>query len=205
MTLDNLRTIMPNCKHPELFIDHINEVFKAYGWDEIPIQAAFLGQIAHESQELNALSENCNYSPQFLMKFYNKKFLTRSPFDFKGKPEKIANIIYANRFGNGNEASGDGYRYRARGGIGITWKFNYEKIKELLGIDCVNHPEMLEEPEWAIKASAAFFKWQKLDQLALKNDLDALTKKVNVAALGADKRDAYTIKAARVLGGKWNS
>jgi len=194
---------MPNCKHPELFIDHINEVFNSYGWDDIPIQAAFLGQIAHESTELNQLAETCNYSAKFLITHYKTKFVARNPYDYVGKPEAIANIIYAKKYENGDIESGDGWRYRGRGAIQITFKYNYWKIGQLLNMDFVESPELLEEPEWAIKSAGAFFKWQKLDELAKKNDLDALTAKINAAGLGSDQRNAYTKKAAEVL--KWTS
>ena len=114
------------------------------------------------------------------------------------KPEKIANRVYADRMGNGNEASGDGWKFRGRGLIQLTGKDNYQQFAKDYGIDCVKNPDLLLEPQFAL-ASACWF-WQKrnLNTFADKDDIVMVTKRVNGGVNGLNDRQQYLDSFKRI-------
>ena len=105
-------------------------------------QAMFLAQLDHESG-LKPISENFNYSASALLRVFGKYFTPALAVEYERKPEKIANRVYANRMGNGDECSGDGWKYRGRGFIQTTGKTNYKLLSMHTGIDYVNNPDLL--------------------------------------------------------------
>jgi len=145
--------------------------------------AHFLGQVAHESGNFAADTENLNYSADGLRKTFAKYFtVSATAIKYARKPEMIANKVYANRMGNGDEASGDGYKYRGRGAIQLTGKANYKAFS-----DYVKDPSIMENPEQVAKkyyfeSAIFFFVHNKLFNLCNKVDdasVMALTKRVN--------------------------
>ena len=137
--------------------------------------AAFLAQIAHESQELNRLVENLNYSAAALMSTWPKRFPTLADAEpYARQPERIANRAYANRLGNGAEQSGDGWRYRGRGIIQVTGRGNYHEIGAALALPLDVQPELLEQPANAALSASWFWKSHLLNPLAdhQTNDID---------------------------------
>lgn len=152
-------------------------------------KAHFLSQIAHESGEFNFVVENLNYSQEALMRTWPKRFPninTAAPYH--RNPERIANLVYANRLGNGPESSGDGWRYRGRGLIQITGKFNYSTCGAALGIDLATNPQLLEEPKYAVESAAWFWGTNGLNELADKDDVVAVTRRINGGTNGLDDR-----------------
>jgi putative chitinase len=159
----------------------------------------FLAQIAHESNGLTHLEENLNYSAGRLAQVW-KKFAVNPDADphervpnqiamrYDHRPEKLANFIYANRNGNGDEASGDGWRYRGRGPLQHTGKGNYQLVKDRTGIDCVEFPELLEIPIYGARAAAAHWAVMGLNALADANNFDAITLKINGGMNGSEDR-----------------
>ena len=106
-----------------------------------------MAQIEHESN-LEPISENLNYSESALLRVFGKYFTEETAKEYARKPEKIANVVYANRMGNGDTASGDGFKYCGKGFIQLTGKNNYKSLTEFTGIDYVSNPEMLlNEPD----------------------------------------------------------
>lgn len=144
----------------------------------------FLAQCAHESGYFRRLVENLNYSLEGLIKVFPKyfKYGFRDPYEYRNKPQKIANIVYANRLGNGNEKSGDGWKYRGRGLIQITGKANYDKCLAALGR---TEPEYLETVEGAVRS--AIWYW-KVNLLYNEQNMNLITKRINGGYNGLEDR-----------------
>lgn len=145
-----------------------------YNIDTPNRKRAFLAQVGHESGQLSAVSENLNYSASALRRVFGKYFPDDiAANEYARKPEMIANKVYANRMGNGDEASGDGWKYRGRGLIQITGKNNYEDLNvDMLGrnpgINLLQNPDLLATPEYAALSAAWFWKKSGLNELADK-------------------------------------
>jgi len=163
--------------------------------------AAFLAQCAHESGNFRTLHENLNYKAEGLMRIFHKYFPDEDTANaYAHNQEKIANRVYANRMGNGDEDSGDGFRYCGRGLIQLTGKTNYETCGNELQVDLDSNPEYLESPEGAAR-SAAWFWWSRdLNELADTGDIKAITKRINGGFIGLEERTALYDRALSVLG-----
>jgi putative chitinase len=154
--------------------------------------AHFLAQCAHESANFTALKENLNYSADGLRKIFPKYFPT---IDFATKyarqPEKIANRVYASRMGNGDELSGEGFKFRGRGFIQLTGKSNYQAFSTFIGEDCVANPDLV-ATKYPLASAAFFFDKNKLWDICDKGDhpdhVLAVTKRVNGGTHGYDDR-----------------
>lgn len=113
----------------------------------------------------------------------------------------VANHVYANRMGNGDEDSGDGWAFRGRGLIQITGRANYQALADQLGTDFVNQPDLLEQPEYATLSSAWFCSAHHLNRLADANDVEGITRVINGGLNGLDGRKARTQTALACFGG----
>ena len=154
----------------------------------VPLRIAhFMAQIEHESG-LKPISENLNYSAKRLITIFPKYFNLSFVSNFANKPEKIANRVYANRMGNGNEASGEGWKYRGRGFIQITGKENYFRLANDTDIDCLKNPDLLLEEANAMISALWFWDLKGLNSLADKNDIIGITKKINGGNIGLEHR-----------------
>ena len=149
--------------------------------------AHFMAQIEHESG-LKPIAENLNYSAQGLMQTFSKYFTTTEALIFANKPEKIANRVYANRMGNGEEKSGDGWKYRGRGFLQITGKINYFQLANDTDLDCLKNPDLLLEEANAMISALWFWNKAGLNKLADKNDLKGITRKINGGYNGLEHR-----------------
>jgi putative chitinase len=159
--------------------------------------AHFFGQTAHETGGFKAFSENLNYSSKGLLGIFKKYFADAAvAAKYERKPEQIANRVYASRMGNGDEASGDGWKYRGRGALQLTGKSNYEAFAKWL-----NKPELLEKPdavaaEHAFDSARFFFDRNKLWDICDKGVNDetilALTKRINGGTHGLEDRASRT-------------
>jgi putative chitinase len=153
----------------------------------------FLAQCWHESGALSAVEENMNYSAKRLLVVFPKYFDVTRAQRYAGKPQMIANRVYANRMGNGNEDSGDGWRFRGRGIIGTTGRANYKEYadSEFCVGDLMSHPEWLAQSPGAYK-SAMFFWWKNnCNKWADADDVDGLTKRINGGFNGLSDRKRY--------------
>jgi putative chitinase len=170
-----------------------------------PVRAAhFFAQTAHESGNFKAFSENLNYSADGLTKIFGKYFDAAAAAKAARNPEKIANRVYANRMGNGNEASGDGWKYRGRGALQLTGKDNYKAFADYL-----KKPEIMDNPdlvatEYSFESAIFFFEKNKLwaicDQGVGDAAITALTKRINGGTHGLDDRKEKTKKFAAMVG-----
>ena len=149
--------------------------------------AHFMAQIEHESG-LKPISENLNYSKYGLLRTFKKYFGDLSAQIYANKPEKIANRVYANRMGNGNEASGEGWKYRGRGFIQITGKENYFRLANDTDIDCLKNPDLLLEEPNAMLSALWFWNLKGLNKFADKNDIVGITKRINGGINGLEHR-----------------
>jgi len=148
ITLSQLQQIMPRAgQRAEAFLDRLNDAMEEFSIDTPLRQAAFLSQAAHESNQLASLTENLNYSAVRLRQVWPTRFQNDEvAAAYANNPQKLASKVYASRMGNGDEASGDGYRYCGRGIFQLTGKDNYERCGTALGIDLVAHPELVVGP-----------------------------------------------------------
>ena len=164
-----------------------------------PVRAAhFFAQTAHETGGFKAFSENLNYSAQGLQGIFGKYFPGTLEESYARNPEKIANRVYADRMGNGNEASGDGWKYRGRGALQLTGKANYEAFAKYLG-----KPEIVTNPDlvattYAFESAMFFFDknklWDICDKGVSKETILALTKRINGGTHGLADREEKTFK-----------
>ncbi|MGG5486244.1 glycoside hydrolase family 19 protein [Gaetbulibacter sp. PBL-D1] len=140
--------------------------------------AHFFAQIHHESN-LKPVEENLNYSSTALLRVFKKYFTYSQSLEYARKPEAIANRVYANRMGNGNEMSGDGWKYRGRGFIQLTGKNNYKAITKDTGIDYLNNPELLLKEADAMISALWYWNNHNLNHYADRDDLMTITKRIN--------------------------
>lgn len=197
---EQLSQIMPRASAESLerYYQPLNEAMEKFHIDNPKKVAMFLAQLAHESDSFRFSSENLNYSAQGLMKTWPRIFPTLEIANlYARKPEKIASRAYGNRMGNGSESTADGWKFRGRGLIGITGRTNYEACGKGIGADLLNHPELLEGPEYAT-ASAAWF-WNKYVDGIDPEDIEKVTRKINGGLIGLDSRKAFWEVAKRVV------
>jgi putative chitinase len=172
----------------DMFCMPLNDAMEKFRINTFTRRAAFFGQIAVESAQLKYTRENLNYSAKGLLKVFPRYFTQDNVSEFAYKPEKIANHVYANRGGNGDESSGDGWRYRGAGLIQTTLKDNFISTGNGIGADLVNHPELLEKPVYAAESAAWYFMAHGCNELADLGDFRTLTKRINSALLAFDDR-----------------
>jgi putative chitinase len=164
-----------------------------------PIRAAhFFAQTSHETGGFKAFSENLNYSAQGLQGIFGKYFPGTLEESYARQPEKIANRVYADRMGNGNEASGDGWKFRGRGALQLTGKANYEAFAKYLGNNEVMENPDLVATKYSFESAMFFFERNKLWAICDQGINDAailtLTKRINGGTHGLEDRKAKTYK-----------
>ena len=164
-----------------------------------PIRAAhFFAQTAHETGGFKAFSENLNYSASGLQGIFGKYFPGTLEESYARNPEKIANRVYADRMGNGNEASGDGWKYRGRGALQLTGKANYKAFADYLGKQEIMETPDLVATTYAFESAMFFFDknklWSICDQGVNEAAILSLTKRINGGTNGLDHRKVLTNK-----------
>jgi putative chitinase len=198
ITIELLQAMCPKTKRTILegYVEPLNTVAQYYDMFENPKRCAgFLAQIAHESGGFTAVVENLNYSAKGLMGTFKKYFPTEElAKQYERKPEKIANRVYANRMKNGDEASGDGFRFRGRGLIQLTGRDNYTKFANDLGISIEETVAYLETPNGAVSSAGWFWDNNNLNGYCDRDDFIGLTKRINGGTIGlADRQHHYHI------------
>lgn len=162
--------------------------------------AAFLAQVAHESDTFAVILENLNYSAAALMETWPEHFNTANAGAYEHQPIKIANLAYANRMGNGPEESGDGYLYRGRGPLQTTGKSDYLSLGSILGFDLVKSPDLLLQPGFGALAAAWEWNRSNLNLYADLGDFEKITRVINGGLLGEPDRLARYQKALAAFG-----
>lgn len=201
-----LLQIFPNAgPRAGVFVPALNRAMQRY-WIDSPVrQAAFLAQIGHESAQLTALVENLNYGAQGLANTWPKRYRGADgkpnalALYLARHPQAIANNTYAGRNGNGDEASGDGWLYRGRGLIMVTGRANYRAAGVGIGQPLEDHPELLEQAEWAATSAAWWWSSHGLNELADAGKFEQITRVINGGLNGQADRLTLWEKAKAVL------
>jgi len=183
------------------WVEPLNATIQKFSIFTLKEQAAFIGQLSHECNHFTVLQENLNYRAETLQALFHTHFKPEEYAVFAHQPEKIANRVYANRCGNRNEASGDGFRYRGRGCIQLTFHDNYWHCGQALGQDFVANPDLVSTPLWAVMSSGWFWATHGCNQLAQAENEEGLCKRVNGGLNGLSSRIELTKKAYQVLSG----
>ena len=202
ITVEQFRHLFPHNANAEAWVSALNDVLPSYEINTPQRIAAFLAQCGHESNGFTVLQENLNYSADGLNKIFHKYFPTlESAQPYARQPEHIANKVYANRMGNGDEHSGDGYKYRGRGPIQLTGKTNYAECSDFLFQDdtLVQNPDLLLEAEYALH-SACWFWWKNdLNTYADAGDMLGAPKRINGGTIGLEDRIAHYNEATQLF------
>lgn len=200
VTLPILQKLFPTGKDLPAFADAMARYCPAYGVDAPRREAAFLAQVGHESGGLSRWVENLSYSAEGLVRVWPNRFTPELAGQYARQPERIANKVYANRMGNGDEASGDGWTHRGRGLIQLTGRSNYTALATDTGRRLETLPAWLETPEGATVSALWFWKRNKLNRFVDAGDFLGLTKAINGGTNGYDDRKARWEAAKKALG-----
>ena len=201
LTVSQLKQMVPGITHADHWIEAFDQLLPDYEINTPKRVAAFIAQCAHESGNFRFLKENLNYKAESLMKTFPKYFSDRDTANAYAKqPVKIANRVYANRMGNGDEASGDGYKYCGRGLIQLTGKTNYDWFAASLEISSTEASEYLETFEGAAQSACWFWESNNLNVEADAGDIKKMTKKINGGYIGLDDRIKHYEHALHILG-----
>src|ERR1051326_195474 len=192
-----------NGKLPAAVIAQIPDTAKEFGITTNLRLAHFLAQCALESSGFTATVENLNYSAQRLLQVFPKYFRGVDPNAYAHNPQKIGNRVYANRMGNGDEASGDGFKFRGRGYIQLTGKNNYTSFSKFVGEDCVANPDLV-ATKYPLASAAFYFSsnniWKICDRGADDATVTSVTKAVNGGTHGLAERIQNFKKFIQALG-----
>ena len=209
LTLNQLKQLLPKNKYVEHWHHALHQLLPDYDIDTPHRIAAFVAQCSHESGGFTTLKENLNYKPQSLRRLFPKYFtddaIANQYCARPNKQEAIANRIYANRMGNGDESSGDGYRYCGRGLIQLTGRSNYQSFADSIEVDgrplkIDEVPEYLATFQGASQSACWYWETNNLNQWADKGDILTLTKRINGGTIGLEDRKKHYEHALHVLG-----
>lgn len=202
ITKEQLSQIIPGNAYLDHWLHALNEILSEYEIDTPQRVASFLAQCAHESGSFKFLKENLNYKAESLTKVFPKYFKTLDEAKkYAHQQEKIANKIYANRMGNGDESSGDGFRYCGRGLIQLTGKNNYTMFAGSLDMPVEDVPEYLQTFEGAVQSACFFWETNNLNKFADSGDILNMTKKINGGTIGLEDRIKHYNHALHIFGG----
>jgi putative chitinase len=204
LTKDQLRKLLPRNPYIDQWHSALSQLLPDYNINTPQRIAAFVAQCAHESGNFMVLRENLNYRAPTLRKIFPKYFPTDAmAAEYASKPNKqeaIANLVYANRMGNGPPESGDGWRYAGKGLIQLTGKSNYTWFAASLDISVEEASEYLLTFEGAAQSACWFWETNNLNQWADKGDILTLTKRINGGTIGLEDRIKHYEHALHVLG-----
>ncbi len=204
VTKDTLAKIMPKANATDIdrYLKAIRTGLERYQINTPLRVAHFIAQIAHESGSFRYSSENLNYSATALRSVFGKYFKTEDEANqYARKPEKIANRVYGGRMGNGDETTGEGWKFRGRGLIQLTGKENYQKCAKAIGKEIDKDPDKLaSDPEAAVLAAGWFWDSRKLNNYADNDDVMTITRRINGGTHGLDDRKAYLARAKQAFG-----
>jgi putative chitinase len=204
LTKDQLRKLLPRNPYIDQWHSALSQLLPEYNINTPQRIAAFVAQCAHESGNFMVLRENLNYRAVTLRKIFPKYFPTDAMAnEYASKPnrqEAIANLVYANRMGNGGPETGDGWRYAGKGLIQLTGKSNYTWFAASLQIPVEEASEYLLTFEGAAQSACWFWETNNLNQWADKGDIVTLTKRINGGTIGLDDRIKHYEHALHVLG-----
>ena len=204
LTLSQLKQLLPKNPYVEHWHHALEQLFPDYDINTPKRMAAFIAQCAHESGGFMILKENLNYKAATLRKIFPKYFPNdQIAQEYASKPNKqvaIASRVYANRMGNGDEASQEGWKFCGRGLIQLTGRSNYQAFADSLEMSIDDVPEYLATFEGAAQSACWFWETNKLNQWADAGDILTLTKRINGGTIGLEDRKKHYDHALHVLG-----
>jgi len=191
--------------------DQAADLFKEFGLDASPNRIHFfMAQIGHESGGGASLEEKLSYTAPRMAAVWPNRFAVNPKAKppqpnalakkLERNPQALANNVYANRMGNGPEASGDGFRFRGRGLIQLTGRDGYDNVGKAAGIDLIAAPDRASAPADALRVALGFWKWKKANPVCDTGDFAQLTKLVNGGIIGLAERQAWLAKSRSILG-----
>lgn len=206
VTPDQIDMAVPDARYEDIlkYVEFLNEGMEHYQINTPDRVCAFIAQVAHECADFRRVEENLNYSWQGLRNTWPTRFPTAEfAQQYHRQKEKIANYVYANRFGNGNEASGDGWRFRGRGLIQTTFHDNYKAYAEAIGdASIISEPSLLAQPRHAALSACYYWSTKGLNALAdigTEVAFNKITNKINGKDVGKLSRLDNWIEARKVL------
>ena len=181
------------------YLPQFKTVLSEHGIDTDLRVAHFLAQVMHESGKLRWIRENLNYSTDALLRVFGTYYSSRQTADRDARqPERIGSVVYANRMGNGPPESGDGFRYRGRGFIQLTGKSNYRQFSQWIGEDVAENPDLV-ATRYPVHSAVHYWVKRKINIEADRDDIDAVTKKINGGLNGLASRVALLAVAKQRL------
>ena len=201
ITQDQLSQVLPGNQYIDNWLDSLNQTLPAYDITTVNRIAAFLGETYVESAAYTELHENLNYRATSLMREWPKHFPTLDiATQYANNPEAIANRAYANRMGNGDEASGDGWRYCGRGLIQITGRDNYQAFANSVGMDINSVPAYLQTFNGAVVSACWFWQNNDLNHLADAWDIDTISIRISGGTNSSIEREQQCSRVQQILG-----
>lgn len=204
-TIEQCRELLKGNSEADEWHEAMLEILPIYDITSKHRVAAFIAQCAHESNKFKVIEENLNYSADGLNKIFPKYFerAGRDAQEYHRQPEKIANVVYANRMDNGDTASGDGWRFRGRGVIQLTGRHNYTKFGETLGYTAEQVVTYVSTKKGALESACWYWDSNGLNKWADAQDIKTLTKRINGGYIGLEDRIHHYEHALEVLGEDW--
>ena len=183
------------------------EILPLWEVDTAERVAMFIAQCGHESGGFRVLSENLNYSAKALNTIFPKYFKRagRDANEYHRQPEKIANVIYANRMDNGDSASGDGWRFRGGGILQLTGRYNYTEFGEAVEMSPEEAVDYVRTKKGALDSACWFWDTNRLNKYCDDMDIVGATKRINGGTIGLDDRKKHYLHAMDVLGGDYEA
>lgn len=201
ITFSQLKQLLPNNPYVENWHHALVQLLPDYDINTPKRIAAFIAQCSHESGGFRVLTENLNYKAAGLRRIFPKYFPTDElAKQYEKQPRKIANRVYASRMGNGDESSGDGFRYCGRGLIQLTGKSNYQNFADSLEMKVEDVPDYLATFEGAAQSACWFWETNNLNRFADAGDILNMTKRINGGTIGLEDRKKHYDHALHVLG-----
>ena len=203
LTVQQLQEMLPTNRNISTWHELAHELLPRYHIDTVERIAGFVANTGHESMDWTVIEENLNYSAAALNRVFGKYFRQQgvSPRGYHRQPERIANRVYANRMNNGDENSGDGWRYRGRGLIQLTGKYNYQKFSDYAKIEISDIISYLSTPKGALDSACWFWVTNGLNEIADRQDIRGMTKRINGGLNGFNDRKRRYRAALDILDG----
>ena len=189
----------------QVWFDAMTRVLPKWNIDTVDRVAGFIAQTSHESGGYSVLTENLNYSAEALDKIFPKYFKRagRDARNYHRQPEKIANVIYANRMDNGGTDSGDGWRFRGGGILQLTGRYNYTQFGKAEGMSAEEATEFVRSPIGALASACWFWDTNNINKYCDTQDITGMTKRINGGTIGLEDRKKHYAHALEVLGGHY--
>lgn len=202
-----IRELLEGNREANRWYEAMCEILPLWEITTVERVAGFIAQCAHESRNFTVLRENMNYSASRLNVVFPKYFVRagRSAWSYHRQPEKIANVVYANRIGNGDSASGDGWLFRGGGLIQLTGRYNYTQFGESVGMSAERAVEYVQTKRGALDSACWFWDKNNINLYCDRQDIRGMTRRINGGTNGLEHRNTLWLEALDVLGGSDSS